>query len=207
MRHKINSIYVQDKRSVAGKLTAVRVVNGQSLPDDGLTVATPHPLYVKGHFNAPDVTPGLTNTANTKPASLVSDAVTVLSGNWNDSWAASTALSTRTAANTTVNAALLSGIVPTVENHYSGGVENFPRFLETWSGTTLTYNGSMVVMFASRYANNFWIAPGTYYNPPTRKWAFDRNFLDMNKIPPGTPQVKKMQRGQWSIVSAGHGSL
>ena len=29
------------------------------------------PLYVRGNFNAPDTTPGSTNTANTKPAVLV----------------------------------------------------------------------------------------------------------------------------------------
>ena len=207
MGHSINSIYVDDQRPGSGKLTAVRVINGKSLPASGLTVATPRPLYVAGHFNAPDLTPGSTNTALTAPASLVSDAITILSPNWSDSWDASTGLSSRGAANATVNAAFLSGIVPSVTTsagvpHYSGGVENFPRFLEDWSSSTLTYNGSMVVMFASRYSTNFWIAPGTYYNPPTRKWAFDSNFLVMNKLPPATPQVRKIQRGTWSIVAA-----
>jgi len=204
--HPINSVYVQDTRSVSSKLTAVRVSNGRYLPSGGLTLATPQPLYVRGHFNAPDVTAGLTNTTQVKPASLVSDAVTILSPNWSDAWNASTNLSARTAANATVNAALLSGIVPSVtvggQGHYSGGVENFPRFLENWSGTTLTYNGSMVVMYPSRYATNFWIAPGTYYNPPTRSWAFDRNFLDPSKLPPCTPQVRKLVRSQWNVVAA-----
>lgn len=207
--HTINSIFVDDQRPGSGKLTAVRVVNGQSLPASGLTVATPRPLYVAGHFNAPDLTPGSTDTSGTAPASLVSDAITILSPNWDDSWNAGTGLSSRGAANATVNAAILSGIVPSVTTaagvpHYSGGVENFPRFLENWSSSTLTYNGSMVVMFASRQATNFWIAPGTYYNPPTRKWAFDSNFLSINKLPPATPQVRKTQRGSWSIVAAGN---
>ena len=65
----------------------------------------------------------------------------------------------------------------------------------------MTYNGSMVVMFASRQATNFWIGPGTYYNAPTRKWGFDKNFLDASKLPPGTPQVRKLQRGQWSVAA------
>ena len=206
MGHPINSIYVDDRRTAAGKLPAVRVANGQYLPTAGLTVATPRPLYVKGNYNAPDLTVGSTNTALTAPASLASDAITILSPNWDDAWTSGTALSSRAAANTTVNAALLSGIVPSVtvggQAHFSGGVENFPRFLEDWSSRTLTYNGSMVVLFPSRYATSYWIAPGTYYRPPTRDWAFDQNFLLVNKLPPNTPQVRKLQRGSWNVVAA-----
>ncbi len=205
MGHSINSIYVNDQRSVSGKLTAARLANGQYLPASGLTVSTARPLYVKGHFNAPDLTVGSTNTVQTKPAALASDAITILSSSWNDGWNSGTGLSSRNAGNTTVNAAFLSGIVPTGvyggQKRYSGGVENFPRFLENWSSSTMTYNGSMVVMFASRQATNFWVGPGTYYNAPTRKWAFDKNFLDATRLPPSTPQVRKLQRGQWSIVA------
>jgi hypothetical protein len=202
----LNSVYVNDLRSVSGRLTAVRVVNGQTLPAAGLTVVTPLPLYVKGHFNATDLTAGSTNTAATRPASLIGDAITVLSGTWQDSYTSGTALSSRAAANTTVNAAFLAGIVQTTNSagtkKYSGGVENFPRFLEGWGGRTFTYNGSMVVMFPSRYATKFWIAPGTYYGAPNRRWAFDSNFLTMSKLPPLTPQVQKLVRGQWMVVSA-----
>jgi len=203
----LNSFYVNDERSSSGKLTAVRVVNGQTLPAAGLTVATPRPLYVKGHYNAADVTVGSTNTAASKPASLVGDAITVQSGSWSDSYSSGTALNSRPAANTTVNAAFLAGIVQTTNSagtkKYSGGVENFPRFLENWSSKTFTYNGSMVVMFPSRFATKFWVAPGsTVYNAPNRRWAFDSNFLSMSKLPPCTPQVQKLVRGQWMIVAA-----
>ncbi|HYG34551.1 MAG TPA: hypothetical protein VEC99_07195 [Clostridia bacterium] len=207
--HKVNSIYVNDTRTAAGKLTAVRVKNGRILPPDGLTVATSLPLYVQGHFNAPITTVGSTNTSTTKPASLLGDAITVLSGNWLDANSTS-AVTSRAAIDTTVNAAFLAGIVPTTNSfgtkHYSGGVENFPRFLENWSGKTLTYNGSMVVMFPSRYAKNWWVDPGTgssnYYTAPNRSWAFDLNFLNYNRLPPGTPQVRKLVRGQWNVIAA-----
>jgi hypothetical protein len=205
-KHQINTIYVDDQRSAAGKLTAVRVTNGQYLPGDGLTLATPLPLYVKGNYNAPDLTVGLTNTSQTVPASLVSDAVTILSSSWVDTATGTVNLGLRQAADTTVNAALLSGIVPSVtingQAHYSGGVENYTRFLEDWSNNTFTYNGSMVVMFPSRYATGYFISPGTYYRPPKRDWAFDTNFLDMNKLPPATPQVKRLQRSAWQVVAA-----
>jgi hypothetical protein len=203
----LNSVYVNDARSVSGRLTAVRVVNGQTLPANGLTVVTPLPLYVKGHFNATDVSAGSTNTAATKPASLVGDAITVQSGSWSDGYTSSTGLDSRPAANTTVNAAFLAGIVQTTNSagtkKYSGGVENFPRFLENWSGKTFTYNGSMVVMFPSRYATKFWVAPGSIvYGAPNRRWAFDSNFLTITKLPPCTPQLQKLVRGQWMVVAA-----
>ena len=205
MGHQLNSVYVDDGRSRAGKLTVVRVVNGQILPPSGLTVATKLPLYVKGHFNAPNTTPGLTDTSATRPSSLVGDAITVLSPNWSDA-NSNKSLNQRGAASGTVNAAFLSGIVQSThvgaQKYYSGGVENFPRFLEDWDGKTLTYNGSMVVMFESQYGKTFWQQPGNYYNPPVRKWAFDLNFLDPRKLPPGTPQVEKLVRGQWEVVAA-----
>ena len=203
--HQLNSIYVDDKRHGSGKLTVARVSNGQTLPPSGLTVATDLPLYVKGNFNAPNTTPGSTDTSKTQPASLVGDAITVLSGNWSDAYG-NNSLSSRIPANTTVNAAFLAGIVQPTNTtgtlHYSGGVENFPRFLENWSGYSFTYNGSMVVMYPSQFATNFWVQTGTYYNAPNRRWAFDVNFLDYRRLPPATPQVKKLVRGQWSVVAA-----
>lgn len=208
--HSLNSIYVQDQRSGLGKLTAVRVSNGQTLPPAGLTVASPDPLYVQGNYNAPNTTPGSTDTSKTMPASLVGDSITVLSGAWSDA-NSTKAVTQRPALDTTVNAAFLAGIVQTTNaagGHYSGGVENFPRFLEDWGtkGRTFTYNGSMVVMFPSMQATNWWKDPGTasgnYYNAPTRKWAFDVNFLDYRRLPPATPQVRQLIRGQWQVVAA-----
>jgi hypothetical protein len=203
--HKVNSVYINDTRAVSGKLTAVRVKDARYLPADGLTVATSEPLYVQGHFNAPSTTVGSTNTSATAPASLLGDSITVLSGNWSDA-NSSKGLSQRVALDTSVNAAFLAGVVQTTNSvgtkHYSGGVENFPRFLEDWSGKALTYNGSMVVMFPSKYATSWWIDPGTYYNPPNRDWAFDRNFLNVNRLPPGTPQVRKVIRSQWSSIAS-----
>jgi hypothetical protein len=203
--HKVNSVYVNDTRAVAGKMTVVRVKDGRYLTSDGLTVATSEPLYVQGNFNAPTTTIASTNTSTTAPASLLGDSITVLSGNWSDA-NSSKGLSQRLALDTTVNAAFLAGIVQTTNSvgtkHYSGGVENFPRFLEDWTGKALTYNGSMVVMFPSKYATNWWIDPGTYYNPPNRDWAFDLNFLNVNRLPPGTPQVRKIIRSQWSVIAS-----
>ena len=109
----------------------------------------------------------------------------------------------RTATATTVNAAFLAGIVQTVSGSYSGGVENFPRFLENWSGVSFTYNGSMVVMYDTQVALGPWRGTGEdigIYNPPIRSWAFDMNFRDPVKLPPGTPCVRALIRSGWSMI-------
>jgi len=201
----IRIIYVDDLRTQSASTEAgVRLINGQSLPPQGLTVATPNPAYLKAPYNvttngAP-VNLGTANTTQTVPASVVADAITILSPNWVDSNSAAD-LSQRTAADTTVNAAILAGNVGTSSGSYSGGLENLPRFLENWSGKTLTYNGSMVAMFDSQYAVAPWSGNGAsiqIYSPPIRNWAFDQNYNDVTKLPPGTPQVRLLIRGAWA---------
>jgi hypothetical protein len=192
--HSIDSIWVYNNVPLnSGTLPAVRVVNGIQLANLwGLTVATPMPIYVYGDYNeqidATHVSSG-TNTLYTFPAALMGDAVTILSSSWSDSYNPATSLGSRNASSTTINAALLQGIVKSSGVNYSGGVEQSLRFLEDWIGDTNTYNGSLVVMFPSIYATNYWQSAGIYYNPPKRNWNFDYNFLQQNKLPPLTPQV------------------
>ncbi|MGA9450313.1 MAG: hypothetical protein WBW41_03100 [Verrucomicrobiia bacterium] len=200
----LTSVYVVDLRTLPGtSLSAVRVVNGTNLPPSGLTVATGRPLYVLGDYN--ELNPanlGTTNTSTTRPASLVADAITILSDSWSDANSTSP-LASRNASSTTVNAALLTGAVYTTLGHYSGGMENFPRFLETWgSANVFTYNGAMIKMFPSLYATNFW-GEANIYSPPTRNWAFDANFDNPTKLPPKTPSLLQVTRGQWAIVPPG----
>lgn len=180
-------LYVADVRSKPQ--TAVRLVNGDTLPERGLTVASANPVYLKGNYN----------TATQEPAAIFADAINILSGNWNDANSAQS-LNKRVATDTTVNAAFFTGIVPTEGSDYSGGVENLPRFLEKWSGKTFEYNGSMVVMFESEIAVGKWRYGGNYYTAPVRDWAFDVQFLDPTRLPPGTPSVRTLRRTTWKSV-------
>ena len=198
----INSVYVYDKRTVvAGKLGAVRVNNGLVLPPLGLTVASASPIYVLGNYNQTNAANlGTANTSTTLPASLVGDAVTILSVNWSDTNSAK-AVSSRAAKPTTVNAAILAGAVDTANGNYSGGMENFPRFLESWGlANPFTYNGSMVKMFPSLYATNIWGTSGVY-DPPKRNWAYDLNFNDPLKLPPLTPRLLTVSRHIWATIA------
>jgi hypothetical protein len=197
----VSSIYVLDARTLAAAdLQAVRLNNGTQLPTNGLTVATADPLYVLGNYNEYSPTNlGTANTSTTYPAALAADAITILSTAWSD--ANSTApVTARNAAPTTVNAALLAGSVDTSGGNYGGGMENMPRFLETWGlGNQFTFNGSMVKMFPSLYATNAW-GQANVYSPPKRAWAYDLNFDDPTRLPPLTPGLYKTVRSLWTTV-------
>jgi len=72
-----------------------------------------------------------------------------------------------------VSACLLTGIVPTDTHQSSGGVHNFPRLLEAWSGTGLYIRGSMVAMFASEIAVEPWSI--RIYSGAGRYWGLHWN--------------------------------
>lgn len=202
----VSSIYVVDNRTwPSGNLGAVRVQNGAQLPSLGLAVATALPLYVMGNYNQTNAANlASTNTSTTVPAMFAADAITILSSAWSDSGSFTLPLSSRDAVTTTVNAGLLAGVVETTNGNYSGGMENFPRFLESWgSANVFWFNGSMVKMFSSTYATNMW-GKANVYDPPARKWAFDINFNNPAKLPPLTPGLQLVARNQWATLASNH---
>ena len=213
-----NILYVGDFRTVTN-LAAVRLKNGSVIPTNtapsgaatGFTIATPNPLYVWGNYNLPNSGhAGTTNTSATFPASLVCDAFTVLSANWDDhiEGNGATSLSSRDAADPTINAAIIAGSVystGTAAGQWSGGVHNLPRLLEDWlnvspSRRTLTLNSSLVNLYNSVKANTQFQNPGVYYEAPTRNFNFDQNFLTASKLPPGTPTVSVISRLKWTTA-------
>jgi hypothetical protein len=193
-------VYVGEDPNQPALAEGVRLVNGSTLPDDGLTVVSHHPLYVKGDYN----------TVDRQPASLIGDAVTVLSGNWNDA-RGNHLTGSRTAAPTQVNAAVMGGRArqrdgdtPAQENerYLTGGAQNehMLRFLENWDGQTFTFMGSEVSPWDSREATSrlACCGDGGAYNPPIRVWSFDQSFLaGVNNLPPGTPRVYVAVTGVW----------
>ncbi|HEX5433194.1 MAG TPA: pilus assembly PilX N-terminal domain-containing protein [Candidatus Angelobacter sp.] len=69
-----------------------------------------------------------------------------------------------------------------------GGIHNFLRYLEEWGGQTSHYEGSLVSLYYSQYGVGAFKCCGMVYNPPARNYAFDTDFLDPSKMPPGTPR-------------------
>lgn len=75
----------------------------------------------------------------------------------------------------------------------NGGVHNFKRFLEDWSGKRLDYAGSLINLFNSRNNNGSFKCCNTVYDPPRRNWVFDSTFLDPTRLPPGSPFFQYVQ--------------
>jgi len=198
-------LFVADNRTnTSSQMTGVRITNGVAPPYNGglgFSIATPDPLYVWGNYNATNYLAS-TNTSAAVPSALMADAITILSGAWKDS-ASSGSLSSRTASSaTTVNAALLSGVVPSTGSSsttFSGGVHNFPRLLENWTSSTLWLNTSLLNLFNSQTATTQFQNPGVYYNPPTRKFSYDVNFLNPARQPPGIPTALVFIRNSYAI--------
>jgi hypothetical protein len=215
-------LYVANSRTNfnSTQIPGVRLNNGRNLPTNeglGFTVATFNPLYIWGHYN--QTNNSFLNTTNTTsgtvPAALMSDALTILSGNWTDqnSFTYLTTPANRNAANTTVNAAIITGVMPSTgatTSTFSGGVHNLPRLLEDWLNVSggqrsLYLNTSIAKLFSSTIATNqfrnpvnFGLSDSPYYDPPQRKFSYDLNFQDYAKQPPGIPTALVLIRKDWA---------
>ena len=170
----------------------------------GLTVASENPVYVQGDYNAPGSNFDGANVA----AAVIADAVTLLSNVWNDhnsfncphslDSTCNGGLSGRAAATTWYRMAIIAGKgrpFPQPSGTYQdfgtdGGVHNFLRYLENWSGDTLNYRGSIVSLFYNRQATGTYKCCTNVYSPPSRGYNFDVDFLEPTLLPPRTPMFR-----------------
>jgi len=191
---------VEGPDSAAINNYGVRVRNGSELAStsigapeiQGLTVVTDQAMYVEGSYNS---------TAK-KPAAFLCDSLNILSNSWNDA-NSTLALGNREASNTVINAAFLSGTDstdgvegtgPVFGNEYNGGLENYPRFHETWSGHTLSYRGSFVSLNLPRHVNGAWAYGGPFYRAPNRDWRYETDFNNAENLPPLSPRFVSLKQ-------------
>jgi len=178
-----NSLGDADDPEGDGVYPVVRLKNGALLANP-ITIATDFPIYIEGDYN----------TIGWQPAGAVGDVINWLSNNWTD--AAHQGPGMTSASNTSYYMAILAGHSATPwdwfdgggDAPYGGGLENYPRFIESWSGRTATYSGSLVSLSEGQYALAPW-SYGSYYRAPSRNWSFDTRFEDPTNLPPGTPVV------------------
>jgi hypothetical protein len=178
-------LYMSDSRS---GFNGSRLTNASDL-GSGLTVVSENPLYIKGHYN----------TVTKKPAALMGDGITFLSGNWNDANSA-LGINSRVACSTKVNASIMTGNTNTTSTNYNGGLENLPRFLEKWTGKDFVFSGSLVNLWNSQQATGLW-SYGSYYTAPVRKWSYDSDLDNPANHPPKTPTVQVFLRTGWKQES------
>jgi Tfp pilus assembly protein PilE len=199
---------------------AIRLKNGATLKGK-LTIVSDNPIYIQGDYNTGVNPPSNSGTYTSPTASgytrwasaIIGDSINILSNNWATLGDANSLNSrpSRLPTNTTVNAALVSGNVPsgTSSGNYSGGGENFVRFLEDWArnGNTFCYYGSMVQLYKSQQATAAWSGSGNQYSAPTLKWYYDITFSADHKddahwgSPPGNLQIAAyLQQQRWYQV-------
>lgn len=192
---------------------ALKLVNGSNIslgncPDGvpcGLTIVSENPVYVQGDYNTPNgVIPQ--NGAHVA-TSIIADAVTLLSDNWNDvnSFAFPYNSGNRNAVTTSYRFADVAGKGISFPQPAAcgggacyqdfgtdGGVHNFLRMLENWGGQTLYYKGSVVSFFYSRQGIGVYKdgLDNTVYSPPSRGYNFDSDFLTPSLLPPRTPMFR-----------------
>ncbi len=164
----------------------IRLINGSQIyRTGGLSVVSNDPIYIQGDYN----------TVSKKPTAVIGDSVNLLSNGWNDTNSTKT-LSKRTASNTTINTAFIAGVDNTTSGHYNGGLENYPRLHEGWSGKTLSIRGSFVELWNSQVAQGGWVYGSPQYTAPNRNWDYDTDF-NVNNMPPFTPWAVEAQRSAW----------
>ncbi len=155
------------------------------------------------------------------PSSIVADAIFPLSKTWSDSMSSinpeggNGGATMRTAdvnvpntgEETSVRAAIIAGtnmsalqVNPDAGNgadsRLSGGMHNFPRFLENWLTPQRSWNfvGSFCPLYYSTQALGPWIyLDQQIYGAPYRNWAFDTSFRDLSRLPPGTPMFQYVE--------------
>lgn len=175
---------------------ALKIANGTAgnIITPGLTVVSENPVYVQGNFNANG------NFTGTHAATaIIADAVTFLSNAWRNqiSFTSPNNPGGRNASNTWYRVAIISGkgvafprpTAGSPDNDFGtdGGVHNFLRYIESWSGDTLHYRGSIGSVYYHRQAVGTYKCCTNVYSPPTRNYNFDTDFTDPSKLPPKTP--------------------
>ena len=165
-----------------------------------------NPVYIQGDYNTGGTPPSDSGTYTSptistytrKPAAVYGDAINILSGGWVDTNSTSSTPQ-RVATNTTVNTALVTGEVPSSAGNYSGGGENFVRYLEDWTSKSFTYYGSMIELFNSVTATGPWKGTGNQYKQPGIHWYYDTKFS--TSAPPGNIQIAAyLQQQRWYQV-------
>lgn len=164
----------------------------------GLSIAVENPVYVEGDYNCSGCSAN-TFSAQHIAASVLGDAVTLLSNNWNDvnSFISPYATGGRNAVTTYYRTAVMggkgvsfpqpTGYTTPPDFGTDGGLHNFLRYVENWGGQTLNYRGSLISLYYNRQATGLYKCCNTVYKPPTRGYNFDVEFLQPNLLPPCTP--------------------
>lgn len=205
LRENPSLLFRRALKLVHGDTLSLGACSGHSC---GLAVIAENPVYVQGCYNNPGQC-GMSSVSwsgTSVGASVIGDAVTLLSDKWNDvnSFAFPYGIGGvitgggRDAITTTHRMAVAAGKGVPFQDPAGGpwdlgtdgGAHNFLRYLEDWTGQTGYYDGSIVSLFYNHQATGIFKCCTIVYEPPTRTYQFDTNFQTQGGLPPLTPMLR-----------------
>jgi hypothetical protein len=176
------------------------ITNGTNLPAP-LNIVSDQAIYLQGDYN----------TIDKRPAAIMGDTISVMSNAcWDNDAGVTGPISTKcgrptfgdkgAATATSINAAFLTNTMKTDNGTltYSGGLNNYMRFIENWSGVPFRYRGSLVSLnepqeFSGQYRTGS-SSNSSYFFPPQRIWSFEKGFEQFSGLPPLSPRVIYLQQ-------------
>ena len=179
-----------------------------------MSFGTNNAVYIRGDFNADGVHHNSSDEKHSAqmaedgevPVAIYGDSITILSNDWDDDYSIDQydngTWSKPSADPVEISAAIVTGLIPSdaADNGASsGGLHNFPRFIENWSGKDLYIRGSFVALYESEIDTSVWKID--YYRPPNRKWGF-HEFFASGIYPPGSPILRTYRRINYETLSA-----
>jgi Tfp pilus assembly protein PilX len=200
----VSAIQAQSNRAILFR-RALLLENGNLItPLAGLTIISENPVYVEGDWNANSAGGGFNDPH--AATSVLADAVTLLSNNWNDDTSFANPYNSGARQRPADNyyriaivggknpAFLLPAFAGAADFGTDGGAHNFLRMLESnpGGGSTVHYLGSIATFFFSRQATGVYKSSSSVYGVPTRDFVFDIDFLDPAKLPPLTPVFRDL---------------
>jgi hypothetical protein len=176
----------------------------------GLTIVAENPVYIEGNYNTGTAGNFGNQQTEHRPSALVADAITLLSNGWNDlrsftfKEGANVRFGSQDRARRRATASWYRmGVAAGKGGTFlhpdwdsdddfgsDGGVHNFLRFIEDWGGVNVFYRGSLVSFHINRQAVGIYKVGANTYNPPTRNYTFDTEFLQLTLIPPKSPAFR-----------------
>jgi hypothetical protein len=205
---------------------ALKLVNGKKIDLDtfrstinpseyipyGLTVAAENPVYIQGDYNYANTAAVGDDNKNTAAenalkashilpggsvgASVIADAVTILSNNWKDqnSFTNVNSSGNRPPTSTFFRTAVITGkhknfVTNSGDYGTDGGAHNFLRMLESWNeNNNVFYRGSIISLYYSQQAMSAF--KGGTYAVPKRRFSYEADFQNFEKLPPMTPMFR-----------------
>jgi hypothetical protein len=183
---------------------SVRFINAAKIDPTvfphGLSLVSNVPVYVTGSVNTLSNVTSQTATPWI-PVMIAGDQVLFLSNAWDDynsNWSLgpSNASLPRPATSTTYNMEYITGWE---RDSVSEGLHSAPSLMEDWTGSTLTFNGSIVAGFYPVYdRGGRYYESGVIYRAGTRNISYDPHLNLSNNQPPGTPSFSISDVEKWT---------